>query len=68
MENLPEILIMNIVSFIPRDRDMKSPTAKIIGLFINSYREVMLDPWWEGITFLQEFVKDPEWCLQEKYF
>ena len=29
-----------IISFIPRDRDQKSPTAKIIGHFVNLYREI----------------------------
>ena len=68
MDSLPENLIMKIVSFIPRDRDMKSPTAQIIGLFINAYREVMQDPWWAGSITFQEFVKDPEWFLDENCY
>ena len=47
---------------------MKSPTAKIIGLFINAYREVMQDPWWAGSITFQEFVKDPEWFLDENCY
>ena len=64
IEDLPENVYDVIISFIPQDRDQKSPTAQIIGVLINSYKEIERDPWWAGITFL-EFVKDPEYFLED---
>ena len=65
IEDLPENVYDVIISFIPQDRDQKSPTAQIISMFINSYKEIERDPLWAGITFL-DFVKDSEYFLEEE--
>jgi hypothetical protein len=55
MNNIPEDLIMKIVSFIPRDRDMKSPTADLLREYITMWKSLR----YTVISF-EDFMQDPD--------
>ena len=71
MEDLPENVYDVIISFIPRDRDQRSPTVKIIRPWVNFYREILeehgIPEGWANRCKFQEFVKDPLGFLDEEF-